>query len=1129
VTKLNRSKLIVMITASVCFTLGQLPASAQTLRVVQSTNHIESLPLTSFDRGAAPVNGPARTPNLPLPLQSSGSRSDGALQTGSGTPMNITVGPDFFGMIVPDGGYSPSDNNLAVGPNHVVQTVSDLYTIYSKSGARLLGPNSLASLWDGLGGPCSANNGGTPVVQYDRGADRWIITQMASLSSVHAECIAVSKTSDPTDAYYLYSYSFESDLNDHPKFGVWPTATNGAYLAAYNLFANGSSFAGAEICAYDRASMLAGAANPVGLCFTGINGASYLPADLEGATPPLDGTPAYFADLYSTAGSLGMYKMYFDFAKASASLSPFSNIQVDSFSPASSVPQPGTNVLLDSLSDRLTYRLGFRMYGDHESIVVTHTVSIEGTAGVRWYELRAPVSTTGSFTLSQQGVLAPGDGIHRWMGSAAMDSAGDIALGYSASGSILYPSLRYTGRTPADPASTMDLEASSINGVGAPATYTRWSDYGSVSLDPGDDCTFWFVNQDSGSNTRISTFKFSECGQPQVPVVSSSLTGTPTGSSTAKAALIGASNSASQSQANVGPMRVGIFRSGFYWLEDVDGNQQFNQPPDQAFAFGGIAGDIPITGDWNGDGRTKVGIYRPSNGLFILDSNGDQQFDAGDAVYNLGVGTQAGDVPVVGDWNGDGRTKVGLFRQGFFWILDTNGDGVFEQGIDTTYAFGGQAGDAPVVGDWTGTGTSKIGVVRQGFFWILDANGNGTFDGTGPGQDFAFPFGGIAGDVPVVGDWNGDGTSKVGVFRQGFFWVLDANGNHQFDGTGPGQDLAFAFGGISGDVPVVGKWSSAPSSIAATSGTPQSAQINTDFAAPLTATLTNSGGSPLAGVPVTFAAPTSGASGTFAGGATTATATTNASGVATSPTFTANGTGGSYAATASASGVGSPATFSLTNTIPAMSFSPSMTTIDVATTQNLTLNLSGPAPPGGLTASLNSNNPGVSTVPPSVTFAAASTTVNVPVTGVALGSATIAANAPTFGNASASVTVSSSQNVSVTWYSACWENATILGVSGNFQAVDFALVTPTPVPVQGTLFLAPNCNASQGMDNMNDNGALTGSTHMIQGFTHYPDLIPSSAIYWIGPRTADGQCAPGSPCSGCFNYTNTTISCSLAP
>jgi uncharacterized repeat protein (TIGR01451 family) len=256
------------------------------------------------------------------------------------------------------------------------------------------------------------------------------------------------------------------------------------------------------------------------------------------------------------------------------------------------------------------------------------------------------------------------------------------------------------------------------------------------------------------------------------------------------------------------PSKPGIFRSGYFWLEDVDGNQQFNSPPDRAFAFGGVAGDIPITGDWSGSGTTKVGIYRPSNGLFILDYNGNGVFDPGvDLVYNLGVGTDPTDVPVVGDWNGSGRTKVGLFRKGFFWILDTNGNGIYEQGVDATYAFGGVVGDVPVVGDWTGSGASKIGLFRLGFYWILDANGNGLLDSiNATGGDQAFAFGGIAGDVPLVGDWNADGTSKVGVFRQGFFWVLDANGNHTFDGTGPGQDLAFPFGGISGDVPVAGRW-----------------------------------------------------------------------------------------------------------------------------------------------------------------------------------------------------------------------------------------------------------------------------------------------------------------------------------
>jgi Putative binding domain, N-terminal/PQQ enzyme repeat len=251
--------------------------------------------------------------------------------------------------------------------------------------------------------------------------------------------------------------------------------------------------------------------------------------------------------------------------------------------------------------------------------------------------------------------------------------------------------------------------------------------------------------------------------------------------------------------------KVGIFRSGFLWMLDADGNRQFANPPDSLFALGGIAGDIPITGDWNGDGRAKAGIYRSANGLFILDYDGDGQLTATDKVYNFGVGTQQGDIPVVGDWNGDGRTKIGVFRQGFFWILDTNGNGIFEQDVDQSIAFGGVAGDVPIVGDWNGDGRSKLGLFRQGFFWILDYNGNGVVDNVNQaGGDKSFALGGLNGDVPVVGDWNGDGRAKPGIFRLGFYWVLDVDGNYQFDGSV--SDAAFAFGGIIGDKPVVGKW-----------------------------------------------------------------------------------------------------------------------------------------------------------------------------------------------------------------------------------------------------------------------------------------------------------------------------------
>jgi uncharacterized protein YjdB len=205
-------------------------------------------------------------------------------------------------------------------------------------------------------------------------------------------------------------------------------------------------------------------------------------------------------------------------------------------------------------------------------------------------------------------------------------------------------------------------------------------------------------------------------------------------------------------------------------------------------------------------------------------------------------------------------------------------------------------------------------------------------------------------------------------------------------------------------------------------------------------------------------------------------------------------------------------------------------TIIEGSTQDLTLNLV-PAPASGLTVSLSSSNTSVATVPATVTYLANSgaVTIPVPVTGVAAGSATITASTPSFGTATSNVTVTSLNGASVTWYGACWATLTLNGYTGNFQGMDFALSTPVPVAVQGSLFFTPNCDPSQGIDNMNDSGTLTGSTHMVQGFSRHPDTIPSSAMYWIGTATTFGTCPPGSLCSGCVTYTKTTPNCSIMP
>jgi PKD domain len=213
----------------------------------------------------------------------------------------------------------------------------------------------------------------------------------------------------------------------------------------------------------------------------------------------------------------------------------------------------------------------------------------------------------------------------------------------------------------------------------------------------------------------------------------------------------------------------------------------------------------------------------------------------------------------------------------------------------------------------------------------------------------------------------------------------------------------------------------------------------------------------------------------------------------------------------------------------AMSFTPASLMINGTATQNLTLLLPAVAPPGGLAVQLSSSNPAAASVPSTVNIASGTASALVPVTGVSPGAATITASAANYQSAAALVNVFSTQNVSVTWYGACWVTGTIEGNTGNFQAIDFSMVTPAPTTFQGTLFFTPNCDPSGGADNLNDTGALTGTTHMVQGFTHHPDLIPSSAVYWVGPRTANGMCAPGSPCSGCVTYTATTPNCTVLP
>src|SRR5450759_2228408 len=204
------------------------------------------------------------------------------------------------------------------------------------------------------------------------------------------------------------------------------------------------------------------------------------------------------------SNALQLWKYHVDWSNtANTTLTGPTAVPVASYSQAcvgtNCIPQTGTSTKRYSLGDRLMYRLAYRNFGDHESLVVNHSVTAGASVGVRWYELRNPTGSTlasGRPVVYQQGTFAP-DASYRWMGSIAQDRSGDIALGYSLSSAAIFPSVAYTGRVPGDAAGTMEQETVVQPGSGSQNTnsLSRWGDYSSMSVDPVDDCTFWYTNE----------------------------------------------------------------------------------------------------------------------------------------------------------------------------------------------------------------------------------------------------------------------------------------------------------------------------------------------------------------------------------------------------------------------------------------------------------------------------------------------------------------------------------------------------------------------------------------------------------------------------------------------------------
>ncbi len=512
------------------FTLRYSPAANQRLQkgkivqptmqyygVSESLSEIAKRPQPEISKEDGPLFEDHPEELFEEPMKRARKSADDPVQRVAGAELSAVVGANF--TAVSAAGSAPPDTTLAVGPNHIIVWVNSRFAVYNKAGTLLSGPTAGNALFTGMGNVCATTNRGDPILQYDKLADRWILSQFAftvNTAPPLLQCIAVSTSPDPQGTYHRYSINFDaSGFNDYGKLGVMPEA----YYTSYNMF-TGSPLTniGVALCASDRVKMLAGDPTATTLCgpvaFYG-GGGSFLPADLDGTTPPTVTDQGGIFIRQNTAPSIIIIKLKADFAAGTATLTngfggaAGSTISVPipttlrscSGGGGTCIAQPGTTNLLDTLGSRLMYRAAYRNRGGVESLVFAQSVDPDGTGGARgsaarWYEIRDPFAAVP--TMFQVSTF-DGDGTgDRWMGSIAMNKNGDMMMGYSIAnvGTNLKPSIAITGRRLSDPVNTMQTETIAFTGSGSQTgTLTRWGDYTTMQVDPSDDEGFCFVGQ----------------------------------------------------------------------------------------------------------------------------------------------------------------------------------------------------------------------------------------------------------------------------------------------------------------------------------------------------------------------------------------------------------------------------------------------------------------------------------------------------------------------------------------------------------------------------------------------------------------------------------------------------------
>jgi hypothetical protein len=513
----------------------------------------------------------------------------------------------------------PPDTNGDVGPGHYIQTVNTSVGIFRKSDGASLAAFTFDAFFSSAptGTPCDSNNQGDPVVVYDQQADRWIISDFAwsnFSSGPMFQCLAVSITGDPmTGGWYFYAVQTDpgGHIPDYPKLGVWP---DGIYMSA-NVFATTGSqaFKHVRVWAFNRTDLESGSplravSFDLPAKIQGISVFSVLPSNMRGDAPPA-GRPNLFASIWGVYAAR-VWKFDVDWTTpANSTFTGPSNVPIGTFAVGpTTVPQPAPGNSLDTLTYRLMMQNQYRNLGGQESLWLSHTVGNgSGIASVRWYQLNVSGGTVTTSSPVQQGTFNP-DANHRFMPSLAVDGSGNMAIGYSVASSTTYPSIRYAGRLVTDPLNTLGQGETTLwAGTGAQTNTcggracARWGDYTAMSIDPVDDCTFWYTNEYYSTNggnwqTRIGSFKYPSC------------TGSPTQSADFSLASIPTSRSVKQ---GIGTSyAIGISRTNFtsaldFSVGGLPGGATASFSPDPA---AGTSSTLTVTTSTSGT-ITPVGTY----------------------------------------------------------------------------------------------------------------------------------------------------------------------------------------------------------------------------------------------------------------------------------------------------------------------------------------------------------------------------------------------------------------------------------------------------------------------------------------------------------------------------------------